>query len=376
MSVPDLPTRADYFRIGADEVAARSAARPIGQRISANEVYTEGSDINVVMASASAMAEEVTRQLSLRISALLLDGASGEDLDRLVADRFSPTVVRKAATPAVGTVQFSRVAGAFPAATIPAGTVLRTSAGTEFETTVVASFPAASSGPISASIRARQAGVAGNVAAGAVTQFQAPPSDPNILVTNAEPTAGGDQTENDARLRARARDFYRAARRGTLAAIEFGALTVPGVRQATALEEVDSLGVPTGRVSLYVADALGQANAALVAAVQAALLEYRAAGVYVDVASASPLFVPVVYNLRFAAGVDTTAAFALVQSATVSAVNALAPSAVLPVSLLFSVARSVPGVIVLDDAVVAPVGDLVPSAGQAIRTRLDLVTAL
>ena len=38
-------------------------------------------------------------------------------------------------------------------------------------------------------------------------------------------------------------------------------------------------------------------------------------------------------------------------------------------------ARSVPGVIVSDGAVVVPAGDVVPSTGQVIRTRLDLITA-
>lgn len=374
--MPDLPTRADLFRIGADEVLLRSESRPAAQRISPSQVYTDGSDINVIIASASAMAEEVTRQLALRVNALFLDGATGEDLDRLVGDRFSPTIVRKSATPSLGTVQLTRVAGLLPLVTLPIGTQLTTASGVQFETTVVATVPAGSTGPVSVPIRARQAGLAGNVAALAINAFVNPPSDPDLQVSNAAPTAGGDEVETDARLRARARDFFRTARRGTLAAIEFGALTVPGVRQATAVEEVDSLGIPTGRVSLYIADALGQANAALVLAVQAALLEYRAAGVYVDVSSSIPLFVPIQYLLRFAAGVDTTAAFARVQAATVSAVNALAPNATLPVSLLFSVARSAPGVIVLDDAVVTPVGDLVPSAGQIIRTRTDLVTAV
>lgn len=374
--MPDLPTRADLFRIGADEVLLRSETRPPAQRIDAAQIYTDGSDINVLVASASAMAEEVTRQLALRINALFLDGATGEDLDRLVGDRFSPTIVRKSATPALGTVQLTRVAGALPLVTLPIGTQLTTGSGVQFETTVVATVVSGSTGPVSVPIRARQAGLAGNVAPAAINAFVNTPSDPQLLVSNPEPTAGGDEVETDARLRARARDFFRQARRGTIAAIEFGALTVPGVRQATAVEEVDSLGIPTGRVSLYVADALGQANAALVLAVQSALLEYRAAGVYVDVSSSIPLFVPIQYLLRFAAGVDTTAAFARVQAATVSAVNALPPNATLPVSLLFSVARSVPGVIVLDDAVVTPIGDLVPSAGQILRTRTDLVTAV
>lgn len=374
--MPDLPTRADYFRVGADEVLVRSAARPVGQRLTSSQVYTEGSDINIVVASASAMAEEITRQLALRLAALFLDGASGEDLDRLVADRFSPTIVRKSATPALATVQFSRVAGPLAAIAIPAATRLRTASGVEFETTVASSLAAGSTGPVSVPAQCRQAGLAGNVAAGSINQIVSVIGDPNLLVSNAQVAAGGDETESDARLRARARDFFRTARRGTLSAIEFGALTVPGVRQATAIEEVDPLGIPTGRVSLYVADANGQANAALVLAVRSALLEYRAAGVVVDISSAIPNFVAIVYNLRFAAGVDTAAAFAQVQTATVSAVNALAPSQTLPVSLLFSVARSVPGVIVLDDAIVAPVGDLIPSAGQVIRTRTDLVTAV
>lgn len=374
--MPDLPTRADYFDIGGDEVLIRGAARPVNQRISPSEVLTEGSDINVIIASASAMAEEVTRQLALRIAALFLDSAANEDLDRLVGDRFSPTIVRKAATPAVGEVTFARSAGPLAAVVIPAGTVLRNIDGVEFETTALASLAAASTGPVTTTVRARQAGIQGNVGAGAINEFSVPSPDPNLLVANAEPTAGGDETETDARLRARARDFFRTARRGTVAAIEFGALTVPGVRQATAVEELDSLGIPTGRVALYVADALGQANAALVSAVVSALLEFRAAGVFVDVSSAIPIFTPIVFNLRFEAGVDTTAAFAQVRSSTVAAVNALRPTARLEVSLLFGAARSVPGVIVLDDAVVAPVGDLVPSAGQVIRTRADLVTAL
>jgi hypothetical protein len=127
-------------------------------------------------------------------------------------------------------------------------------------------------------------------------------------------------------------------------------------------------------VALFIADALGQANSALVAAVRSALVEYRAAGIIVDVSAAVPNYVPIEYLLRFAAGVDTTAAADTVRFATVAAVNALAPGETLPVSLLFSVARSVAGVIVLDDAVVEPVGDLVPATGQVIRTRADLVS--
>jgi len=271
---------------------------------------------------------------------------------------------------------FTRSSGALPAVTIPVGSRIQTGGGTEVQTTVTASMAALSNGPVTCPVESVTAGTAGNVAIGTLTQFVTPQTDPLIQVTNPEPMAGGDDTESDARLRARARNFFLTARRGTIAAIEFGAPTVSGVRQATAVEEIDSLGHPTGRVALYIADALGQGNAALVSAVRGVEVEYRAAGVFVDVSGAIPTFVPIRYLLRFNAGVDSTAAFELVRNATLAAVNALAPNATLTVALLFQVARSVQGVIVLDDAIVEPVGDLVPAPGQAIRTRTDLVSVV
>lgn len=371
----DLPTRADLFDIGADEVLSRSAARPAGQRLTAGEVYTEGSDINIAVAASSVMAEEVVRQVALRTAAWMLDNAEGEDLDRLVADRYSPTIVRKGATPALVTLEFSRVAGALPGAVIAQGTKVRTTDGIEFETTAVATFLAGSTGPVSAPAQAVLTGQDGNVAETTITEFLTQPSDPNITVTNPDVAAGGDEEETDPRLRDRARKFYLAARRGTVPAIEFGALTVAGVRQATAIEQLDDLGRPNGFVSLYIADALGQANSALVAAVEVALLEWRGAGVYVYVSAAVPSYVDIVLRLRFESGYDSTAAFEQVRLAVVAAVNRLAPGKTLTEALITKAIQTVPGVIVLDDAVQAPVGDVVPVASQVLRTTVDRVEA-
>lgn len=371
----DLPTRVDFFNIGADEILARSALRAPGNRIDPDQVFTDGSDINIVTASSSAMAEEVTRQLALRTAALYYDGAENEELDRLVADRTNGEVVRKDASPATGTITISRNAGALPAVSLPVGTRVKTSESVEFETTAIATLAQFSTGPVLVPVQAVQAGLSGNVAASAISAFSVPPSDANLLVTNAGPTAGGDDREQDPQLRERAKRWFLAARRGTLAAIEFGALLVRGVRQATAIEETDAFGSPTGRVSLYIADAQGNGNSQLVSAVRLSLFEYRGGGVVVDIYGAVPLFVTIRYRLRFTANVDTVQAFDQVRQATVANVNALAPSVALPVSLLFATARSVPGVIVLDDAIVSPVGDLIPAPGQVIRTRADLVEA-
>jgi len=374
---PDLPTRADLYELGVEDVIARSQARPPAQRISAEALTTQGSDINIFLSSVSAMAEEVLRQLAMRIAALYVDGASGSDLDRLVADRFSPLIVRKGATPALVTLVLTRTSGSLPAITLATGTVFQGPNGQQFETTAAAAVPSGSNGPVSVVARARVAGTAGNLAAGTITSFVSPPGDTALQVTNPEPAAGGDDTETDASLRARAKTFFRAVSKATKAAIEFGALTVPGVRQASSIEELDpSSGEPTGRVQLIIADANGQANAALVAAVQTALVEYRAEGIIVDIVSGVPTYVPIVLRPRFDAGVDTSAAWAQLVSVVVANVNSLVPGQTLAVSLITSAARSVPGVIVYDDFVDSPVGDIVALPTQVLRTTTALVTTV
>lgn len=370
----DLPTRADLFNVGANELFARSAARAPGQRVSPEEVYTEGSDVNMLLAAGSAMAEEVQRGAMLRSREQILDGAEGCALDRLCSERSNGEVVRLQATPAIGIITITRTdtsAGRVYAV----GERVRGTNGVEFELTSAVTLAIANAGPVTAPVRARVTGVAGNLDSGTVTAFVDPQGDGSTC-TNAEPMAGGDSQETDGRLRGRMRDFYRGVRRGTIPAIEFGARTVPGVRLATAIEEVDVLWQETGIVRLYISDAAGRANSALAALVRLALRDYRGAGVYVFVVASTPRYEAIVYRLRFAAGVDSRLAFDAVRARALASVNALAPQATLPLSLLTEAARAIPGVIVLQDAIVAPVGDVVPAPGEVIRTTLELITAV
>lgn len=379
--MPDLPTRLDYFRIGANEVLSRSAARPPGLRIAPKEVFTEGSDINIIIASASGMAEEVTRQLALRVNALRLDGARGEDLDRLVKDRFAVQVVRKGASPAVGTVVIER-STAGPAVNYPAGTKVKADDGTEFLLTVAAALPiyAGVAQTVSAPAEAATAGLTGNVAPNTIRQF-VNATDASVTVDNPEVFAGGATEELDTSLRERARSFLLVARRGTLPAIEFGALRVPGVAQASGYEVVDFAGYPTGQVQLYISDLNGNANTALVGAVQTELLEWRAAGIPVDVIGTAPTYEDIQYALQFRAGFDSNVVFGQVRNAVLSFVNTLPPSTgtpdgpgVLREADLLALARGVQGTIVSDTALVTPVGDVVAPAGQTIRTALARIT--
>lgn len=369
----DLPTREDYFNIAAGEIIARASARGRDTRVSRRAVYTEGTDVNILLAATSAMAAEATRHLAFRMAALYLDSAEGEDLDRLVADRFSPSLARKQPSNAVVKVEFSRVgtAGSF---TVPAGTVIAANSGVEFITTTGGGFPAGSNGPVIVDARCQVTGLSGNVSAGEISSVVTPVSGiPDLAVTNPEAATGGSDTESDEDLRNRARDFFRTARRGTLDAIEFGALQVPGVVTANAIEELSG-GQPNGLVTLYVADGSGTSNSRLAELVTLELDEYRAAGIAVQVASVTPDLVSISYSLSFSAGVDTGAAISNLKNLTVEVLQQLAPGQLLERSLLFSLARSIPGAVVSDGAVSSPLGDIVPAANKAIRTTFDRVT--
>lgn len=372
--MPDLPNRVVLFNVFADEVLVRAEGRSDGRRISAAEVFTDGSDINLIGAAGSAMGEEIVRQLGRGLQALTLDGARGIELDRWCADRYSGEVVRKTAAPALVSLTLARPTATAGAGVFPSGSRVQTSGGVQFITTADATF-GASTLATTVEARAVNAGVGGNVLAGAINAFVTQPFDSTMTVTNPVFASGGDDTELDASLRARARLFFASARRGTLGAVEFGALTVSGVRQATAEEEIDGDGYLTGRVFLYIADANGQANASLASAVTLAVREYRAAGLPVIVVGASPVFTPITLALAFEANVDTTVAFNRVRQVVLGQVNQTRPNKTLYRSLITTAARSVPGVIVGDGAVVVPAGDIVPAAGQVIRTRLDLITA-
>lgn len=380
--MPDLPTRSDYFNVFLREVLARAATRSTGKQITVDQVTNPGSDINLIAVGTSAMAEEVTRQLARSTRALTLDGAQGAELDRWASDRYGTAVPRKQATPARVLLTLRRTSGG-GGVTYPSGSRVATPGGVLFTLLADAPFTAGSNGPVRVNARAVNAGTAGNVATGTITRFITPPPDSTMSVSNETPpgattgaASGGDATETDSAYRERIRRFFLTLPKGTLPAIEFGALTVPGIRQATAVEETTITGGLSGRVFLYLADANGQANATVVEEVRVALLEYRCGGVQVVIVGGTPTYVTIQYHLRFATNVDTAAAFESVRATTLARVNQLAPQETLPVSMLFEIARSVPGVVVLQDAVALPAGDVVPpdGSGQVIRTRTDLIS--
>lgn len=373
-AMPDLPTRTDLFDAGAREGIARSNARAPSKRLSPKAFYTEGSDINIVVAGASAMAEEVLRQATRADTSKWLDSASYDDLDRLVLDRTSRGLPRKGAAPAYAPVTFLRLEGTLPSVNLSAGTLVQTATQVQFELLSNVALPSGATGPVTVTARAVLAGTEANLGESVLTELVSSP-DPEITVTNLDVAAGGYDREPDGAYRERARAFFRNAPRGTVPAIELGARSVAGIAFATVEEQVDASGDPTGFVFVYVGDVNGQANQALVTRVKYGLREYRAAGIPPVVIGSIPEYISYVIKPRFVAGYDPESVLAQLQFAIVALVNQTQPNLPVEFSLLMTLARRVPGLLVRDDLFTSPTGDVYPSAtGRCLRTTLDRIT--
>jgi uncharacterized phage protein gp47/JayE len=369
----DFPSRLDLYAVGRDYVRQRA------KKIDPSQVDVLGSDVNLFVGSNSVVADAVLKQLIYSSARLFLDGASDDDLDRLAYDRYGLT--RKGASAALGGVVMSRLSAALGAGSVPIGTKLTSLGGSEYITLSTAVFGATdltATAPVN--VRAVQAGKATQANAGTITKFATPSSlfDSTLTVTNPASTAGGEDAESDPTFRSRIRSFWTTARRGTLIAIQFGALTVPGVVSAQAIETLTGAGLPARLVNLYIADSSGVASTQLAQLVTSALDDYRAAGIAVIVNNSLPLIVNVQLQLTFAAGVDTVTLGNQICAALVEFINSLPVNGTLLTSDLYTVLKrfAEDGLIVTDGTIVLPTGDLVPSVNQTIRATLATVTVL
>src|SRR5260370_68419 len=128
----DLPSRLDIYSLG------RSYVLDHAKRIDPTKVDVLGSDVNLFVGSQSVVAFQLVKQLAYRTAALLLDSATGEDLDRLAWDRFK--LLRKGASPALGTERFFRLTATAGAGTLPIGTVVKSKTGIEYTAVTVVPF--------------------------------------------------------------------------------------------------------------------------------------------------------------------------------------------------------------------------------------------
>jgi hypothetical protein len=375
--VADFPTRLDLYQIGRSYLLARAKG------IDPATVDVAGSDANLFVGSQSFVAHAVVRQLQSRFAAHFIGSAQGEDLDRKLWDMYR--LPRKGAAAAVGGGRFYRLTLDAGAGTVDVGTVVATGTSStagpavQYVTTTTATF-GASDYEATCDVRATNAGKEYQVGANQLRVIPQVGSlfDPSLQFTNDDPTAGGEPREDDPTYAERGQDFWPSARRGTLSAIPFGAKTVAGIASATAVEALDGTGRPARVVDLYIGDSSGVASRALGAEVDAALLEYRAAGIAVVTSLSVPTIVPVQLRLAFAAGVVTAPLTELVRAAVLGYVNSTPTGGTLYRNgigtVLSRYARA--GLLPNNSTVVEPAGDVVPSPGQTIRTTLDQVTTV
>jgi len=380
----DFPTRQDLFRVARDTALSKNAL------LSAEAIARDGTDANILVAAGSAMGDKVIGQLVLVASGCFLDSALGQALDRLVFDRYG--LIRKPAAPAMVNVGFTVAVAAVTSFSIPAGTVLSSSLGNQFVTLVATSILAGQTGPVYVPARSILAGADQQVKIGDITAVVssitgAPAA--GVIVSNTAASAGAADREQDDALRDRARRFWVTAQRGTLAAIETGALSVPGVVRAAAIEVTDGSLRPGRWVLCMISDAFTEAlsllnatspsyqsqSQALSTTVFQTLDEFRCGGIYVQVIVAQVVLMQFELSLTFSAGVDTLATANAARAAIGNYVNSLDPGQSFQPSTALTRLRQVAGLIITGSEIVTPVGPVVPRVLQVLRTRSELLNA-
>lgn len=388
----DILSRHQLLRLCRDEVLTR---KPALYRASG----VDGTDINLFINLVSVVGEELSAQQIDIAAALYLDSAEREELDWLIWNLFQ--ILRKQASPALGSVDFSTTVANPTVFTIPAGLELASDDGVRFITTAAATFPMGSVGPVTVAVRSIEAGAAQQTdknrirnIVGTITGGAA-----DLVVNNPLATAGADDQQQDPEFRDEARKFWTSARRGTAKAVSAAALRVPGVVTATAFDVIDVSGRParfgqlvvTDRFTSVLAD-LNQSPAAystssrlLAQSVMAGLSDSRPIGIYVHTIVAQIVMQEFTLALKFRAGANVGEVYTIARAAIVAKVNELSAGPELgtvrigdraypDADSLNGVLRTVPG---LDPSsyVASPAGDVIPRAQQAIRTDFRLVTA-
>ena len=357
---------------------ARILADPSNENITPEVVDTPGTDFYLFLRALGAVGEELVRLFEQDRQSRFVSTAgnvSDDALDRAVAELTNNEVQRQGDVAAVASVIISR-SQTFALELTPESTPIGAKSGVTFRpiTTVVWSEGDAS--PKTIKVKCETSGTVGNVDAGTISTLPGGLGDDTLSCTNPEPASKGLDRETNERLIARALDWYKASRRATKSALEFGAKSVGGVTQVTAIElkepDID-IEYPKFRMDLVFGDEGGQGNQAVAAEITEAMEEYRAAGVPVNVIPASRQYVTIKWKgLKAAQGYSLAAlktALAKQHQATVNL--ALGPKLTLYLNALHADANKIAGLIVPSGSLVGPAGDVPPENGKKLWVRLQ-----
>jgi len=360
-----IPTFDDLYNAAKAETQARQPALTD---------YSDGSALDAITGGGAVLADMQIRADLDAAAAKYIAIATGSDLDAAVTDIF-PGCPRQAESASVGTLTFTR-GGSSGVVEILAGTVVTATVNGQTVTFTTDSSVYMTGSTVSAIAHCSAVGTAGNVAAGVVTTIPTPiPDDATATVTNADRFVGGAATETDDAYRARAQAYPLTLRRGTVAALEEGALSVPGVSYVT----VDESSLATdATVYVYVGDPDGRGNAALASLVATELENWRAAGVLVETVAAAREEVAVSVAVTVKAGAGTDALKSAIRAALLAYTDTLPSGSQMYLSALESAAIRVSGdvrgaIAIITGGVPSTDGVLPSAPSNAIRV---LATAL
>jgi hypothetical protein len=353
-------------------------------------VEREGTDVNILINAAVACAEECIGQLIGVTCGQFLTSSERDILSRLIFDRYS--LIKNPAAPALGTVVFRTATTTIGSFSIPENTVVQTSDGRQYITTLATSFPASSTGPVFVPIRSVLAGANQQAAIGTITSIvsQIPSSPLDLTCSNELATAGASDEESDPQARERARRFWVSARKGTLGAIETQALSVPGVVSATAIEVLDALGRPGRLVQLIITDTFTEALATLgltdptyeaqsqtlATQVFQQLADTRAGGIFVQVIVGQIVILPILLQLTFTTTAEPDVTALRARARVVNFVNELAPGESFDPEKAVIALSAEAGLLITGNEIAIPAGIVVPQAVQVLRTTLSTVNAV
>lgn len=366
------PSFEDLFNIGKAEAILK---RPtLGVRT--------GDISEMLISGAAAMADRLIGWFAERVAATFLDGAQGDDLTLLAADHWA--IVRREATKSVATVTFNRASADATSQTIAIGSTVATAVDSQgndvrFVTTSAAVWAISENGTKTVNVEAVNAGVSGNLSsANLITRLiSSPPAGGTYTITASTLPAGGSEEESDEELRDRVRLYPSTLRRGTIAALEYGAKQTEGVSVAKANAIQDS----SGLVTVYVSDASGNSTGDTVAVgptvtddgsmtkkVAIELYDWACAGALVNVTGGAVQTVNIEVEIAVKLGVDVNQLIADIQASVEARVSKLNIGDTLYLSDIVSAVKAVDPDNIVNVEVASPVVDTVPTTpGHIIR---------
>lgn len=271
--------------------------------------------------------------------------SQGGDLDSWMAD-FG--VTRLPALAAAGTVAFSRFTPT-QAAVIPLGVVVQTADGTQqflviaddnqaaYNDDDAAYLVAAGVASVSATVQAVTPGLAGNVAAGAISALGQSISGVDG-VSNPSAFVSGTAAESDAALRARFVNYLASLAKATKAAVGNAIASLQEGLTYTLIEDYTYAGAyQPGYFYVVVDDGSGSPPATLLALVSAAVDAVRACGTQFAVFAPVPITATMAVTVTATSGYTHPAVAASVQTAIQAYIVALPVGASLSWSRLYQV---------------------------------------